>query len=130
MPRLGQPEVACETGVQDGKQVLRLRGPKGPLTASLRTTVSLLIGSYRLTGQLKVTDPAGATNFVSTTMLRYATSRFDVQRQRLNSREINFTFQVSEARAPDEIEFICDIRSDAAEVWFDANSLRLVQERR
>ena len=63
-------------------------------------------------------------------MLRYSTGRFDITRQRLNSGGIDFHFVVSEARAPDEIEFICDIRSDASEVWFDANALRLVRERR
>jgi len=128
--RLGQPEIMCEAEVQDGQPILHLRAPNGPLTAALHATVNVPLGNYRLRGQLKVIGAADATNFVSTTMLRYSTGRFDITRQHLNSWAIDFPFGVSEARTPDEIEFICEIRSDASEVWFDANSLRLVRERR
>ena len=129
-PRLGRPEALCETSAIDGKQIVHLQSANGPLNAVLHTQVSLPSGRYRLIGPISVTDSRGGTNFVATTMVRYSNARFDIVRQRQISKVIYFSFQVSHALTPEEIEFICEIRSNASEVWFDANSLQLIQEHR
>jgi hypothetical protein len=125
----GHPEVSHETDRRGGKQVVHLRMLKSPATASLRAVVSLPAGSYRLAGQIKVTGSRSDSpaNFTSLTVLRYSANRFAAELQALDWRETNFEFQVSPGRAPEEIEFICDIRAESPEVWFDANSLRLIR---
>jgi hypothetical protein len=94
------------------------------LIASLRAAVCLPPGKYQLIGYVTTTDSAGITNFISLTLQRYSATRFAVERHL----KISSGFQVSEARAPEEIEFICDIRADSPEVWFDASSLRLIRQ--
>jgi hypothetical protein len=47
----------------------------------------------------------------------------------LNARDISFNFEVSAERAPEEIEFVCDMRDPSVEVWVDASTLRLAQEK-
>jgi spore coat protein H len=126
--RAGQPEIPHETDDHDGKQVLHLWTSNGRMIASLRSQVSLPAGSYRLAGPIKIASSAGAANFVSAGILRYSGTRFGLERHRLDWREINFSFQISEALAPEEIELVCDIRDDSSEIWFDASSLRLIQE--
>jgi hypothetical protein len=122
----GQSNVSCQLEVKDGVEVLHLRTPQGPMSISLRNRINLPSGNYQLTGQVRIAEPDGTRRSVFLTVLRYAPKRFAEQRQRLNGREVHHGFQVSEARAPEEIELICDIRADASEVWFDASSLRLI----
>jgi hypothetical protein len=126
--RAGQPETPYETDDHEGKEVLHLWTSNGRMTVSLRSQVSLPAGRYRLAGQIKTAGSAGPANFVSAAILRYSGGRFGLERHRLDWREINFGFQVSEALAPEEIELVCDVRDDSPEIWFDASSLRLIQE--
>jgi len=126
--RASQSQVSCETLVQDEKPVLCLRVPKGPLTVSVHKRVSLPAGSYQVTGQIKATG--GSTVSISAALVRHSFERFGVQRQRLDWKQMDFMFDVPESRSPDEIEFVCDVQSDAPQITFDASSLRLIRRPR
>jgi hypothetical protein len=76
-----------------------------------------------VTGDVMTINSTGRTNFHSLTLQRYSATRFAIDR-RLNLD----SFQVSEISASEEIEFICDVRDQSAEVWFDASALRLVRQ--
>ena len=119
--------VSCERETRDGQEVLHLRTTGGPLAVALRARVSLPLGSYRLTGAIRVTRADGSTNSVATSILRYSPTRYAVDQRALSGREINYSFRVMEPRAPDEIEIICDLRDNSSELWFDASALRLVR---
>ena len=124
--RPGQPVVTCTAEVRGDKQGWHLRAASGALLTSLRARVSLPVGTYRLTGEIKIAT-TNRTNSVPASLLRYSSNRFGLDRQRLSGRDINFVLQISEARAPEEMELNCDLRDDAPEVWFDASSLRLTR---
>lgn len=120
----GQMDLLCEPYNQNGEPVLLIQSAKIPFIASVRTRVSLPAGRYRLSGQIRV---EGAGSSVSFTLLRYNASRYDEQRQRFQGKDVDFIFRVS-TRAPEEIEFICDLRAESTEVSFDGSSLRLIRE--
>jgi hypothetical protein len=124
------PEVSCETDVRDGRPLLHLRTTNGPLLVTLSSPVSLQAGRYQLTGQIIMANALGPTNSISAVLLRNSTTRFGVERHRLNAENVSFSFEVSEERAPEEIEFVCEMRDASAEAWFDASALRLTPERR
>lgn len=126
--RVGQPEVSWENVFEGGKPLLHLRSSDGPLALSLRTRLRFPAGTYRLTGQIKVKHwPSDVqTTSVSASILRYSPGRFDINVQPLNAAKMDFAFQVSSRRAPEEIEFICDIQTPAHEIVFDSSSLELL----
>jgi spore coat protein H len=121
--RPASAEVSCEVDEADRKPGLHLCLSKGPVVATLRAKVLLPPGKYHVIGDLTTINGAGTTNYHSLTLQRYSAARFAVERH-LN---VN-SFQVSEARASEEIEFICDVRDQCSEVWFDASTLRLVRQ--
>ena len=124
--------ISSETTLRDGKSVLRLSVPEGVRTASMVDRVSLPAGSYRLTGKIQVIGPRneGARNFVSGGVIRWYTSdRFGAEKFSVNWSDVNFSFDVPPMQPSEEIEFVCEIRGGPGEVWFDANSLRLIRTR-
>jgi len=123
--RPGRSEVSCDLVTQDGQRVLCLRTSQGPLTVSLRNRISLSAGDYVVDGQIKISG--GSANSVSADFLRNTTGRFGVERQRLDGRRIEFHLEIPESRAPEEVEFVCEVRSDSSEVRFDISSLRLIR---
>jgi hypothetical protein len=125
--RASQKPIAYETVTRDGKQVWHAQVSEAPLAVSLRHRLSLPAGRYRLAGQITMADGAGPAHSVSMSISRNSPTRFGVERQGLNPGDINFNFEVSAERAPEEIELICDVRSASAEAWVDAGSLLLMR---
>ena len=123
--RAGQTAPRCEAMVENG--VLHLHSANGPLAVSLQTRVTLPLGNYRLSGENIATNSAGVTNLITLAVVRYATERFAVERQSANGRSINLPVQVNTARAPEEIECICEIRDEGSDVWFNLSSLKLIK---
>ncbi|MBM3835101.1 MAG: hypothetical protein FJ403_17870 [Verrucomicrobia bacterium] len=123
----GRAKVLCETKVEDGRQILHLQSPAGPLITSLRNQVMLPVGRYALVGLIRVASSSGVRPVVSASVLRYSAGRFGAEPRDLNPNQIQYEFQVPGVRAPEEIEFICDIRDSSGEVRFDASSLRLIR---
>jgi hypothetical protein len=123
--KANQARVTCETSMQDEKPILRLRTPAGPLTVSLHRRVTLPSGDYQVTGQINATN--GSSVSISAALLRNSTGRFGVERRRLNGRRMDFEFGVPESRAPEEMEFVCELQSDSSEIRFDASLLRLTR---
>ena len=106
--------------------------PDGVRTASMVDRVSLPAGSYRLVGKIKVNGPRreGARNFIAGGVVRwYMSDRFDAEKFSLDWNDVNFGFDVPPMQPPEEIELVCEIRGGPGEVWFDANSLRLIRTR-
>ncbi len=125
---IDRQDISCDAEARDGRQVMRLRTSDGDLRTSMRAKFSLSAGLYRLTGSIKTTGTDGATHSISPFVLRYSSERFGLEQRQLNGRAINYSFKVLGSRAPEEIELVCDIRDDSAEVWFDASSLRITRE--
>ena len=119
-----RPEPAYEISV--GNELIHLHAKSGALAASLRCHIALPVGSYRLSGHLEATNTTGQLVSPRLTVLRYSSDRFDGRRQTLRPPEIDFSFQVSEARAPEEIEFYCDLNDESSDVWLDTPSLTII----
>jgi hypothetical protein len=127
-PKAGQPDVAWQNGAPDGNAVARGIASAGPMRTSVRSRVKLPAGRYRLEGRPRVTNDQGPARVVSLALLRHSGSRFDEDLSRLPANPVRFEFQVDAARAPEEVEFICDIRDSSSHVWFDPSLLHLVRE--
>lgn len=125
VPTATRPEPACEISLQD--EIVHLHSKQGPLAVSLRCRVTLPVGHYRLKGLVQVTNAAGRLVRPGLTMLRYASERFGLNRQTLRASDINFSLEVREARAPEEIELYCEINDDSSDARFDARSLTLME---
>jgi spore coat protein H len=110
--------------------LLHLKTTNGPLKASLQTRVTLLAGNYRLTGQNMATNSSGATNLITLTALRCSSERFAIERQSASGQTIHLSFAVNTLRAPEEIEFVCELRENGTEVWFNPSSLKLIAEQK
>ncbi len=110
-------------------QIWHLRSTNGTLMASLRSRMTLPEGFYQILGENVATNSVGAMNSITLTLVRHSTERYAIERQFMNGRSINLSFQVNAARAPEEIELSCDIRDSESEVWFDGNALRLLRNR-
>ena len=122
---VSQPEPSFEISIEN--EIIHLHSKHGSLAASLRCRVTLPVGSYHLSGHLEATNATGQFVRPRLATLRYSSDRFDVNRQTLRASEIEFPFQVSEARAPEEIEFYCALDDESSDAWFDARSFTLVE---
>ena len=118
-----------ETTEAGGKQIVRLTVPEGIRIVSWQTRVLLPAGIYRLTGQIEIGGAASdvSRRVASGRMLRSMTARFGSETRPVDWSHANLSFEVSASRAPEEIEFICDVRGGPGEFSFDASSLRLIR---
>jgi hypothetical protein len=122
------PVVTSEMKTHDGKLMLYLHATNGALVASICSKVLLPAGTYRLTGEFNFPGAESLTNSIRAYIRRHSATRYAIEDLRFDWRHVNITFQIVEPRAPEEIEFICEIRSPPPEVWIDASSLRLLRE--
>jgi hypothetical protein len=125
----GRSRPAYETTDAGGKQIVRSVVPDGVGMVSFHSRVLLPAGIYRLTGKIEIGGPEGegSRRVVSGRMLRAMATRFGSEMRPLDWGNANLSFEVSAARAPEEIEFICDVRGGLGELRFDASSVRLVR---
>jgi spore coat protein H len=90
---------------------------------SWRTSALLEQGSYRLEGKVKTSGARGDTG----ACLRISGTQKGVQLvQAADWTPVTFRFAVREPLS--EIVFVCELRGDQAEAWFDTNSLKLFRE--
>ena len=122
-PVLG-PAVSSESEVRDEVSMTRVFTTNSSLVASLHSKATLLAGVYRLTGEIKFEG----TNSLRAYVRRHSATRYAIEEFRFDWRHANVIFQIIEPRAPEEIEFICEIRGPSPEAWFDASALRLIRE--
>ncbi len=124
-----EPRFSFEEADRGGKKVLHLRASERPMRVSIRAKIALPRGAYRLTGSIRTTDAGEAIQFVPAALLRYSSDRFGLVRQTFHGGPIAHSFRVLESRAPEEIEIVCSINVDSADLWFDASALRLIREK-
>ena len=122
----GRPLLAQSDA--EGRAVLYIRAAQGASVASWRTKVMLEEGHYRFEGRMQtkgvVTDPrdrrAGAG------LRAYAKPALNKTRGDSEWRDVAFEFDVPEGLR--DIDLVCELRAAQGEVWFDAQSLRLVRQ--
>jgi hypothetical protein len=104
-----------------------LHAKQGPLAAALRCRVTLPVGGYYFSGHLRATNSSGQPVRTRLTMLRYASSRFDVNRQTFNASGFDLPVDVNEGRTPEEIQFDCEISGESSDAWLDARSFTVTE---
>ena len=106
-----------------GKKYLQIIGDGGSSSASWRTRVMLVTGSYRFEGMVRTKN---AEQHGSGVVLRISGAR-DAQPIQADARwtKCSYEFEIEEAIA--DVELVCEVRPAAGEVWFDAGSLRIVR---
>lgn len=113
----------------EGADVLELTGTPAGIEATLCLRLTLLSGTYRLTGSIDVLDEATAAGTeLSVTVVRGAPGRFQLVRGVLPARGMAGEFEVLERTAPEEVEMICEVRSVAERVRLNIGSLSLTRE--
>ncbi|HWN93974.1 MAG TPA: CotH kinase family protein, partial [Methylomirabilota bacterium] len=122
------PLVTSQVETRDGSSMLRLHTTDLSLAASMRTKATLPVGSYRLLGEIKMAGAGAPTNSIRAYIRRHSATRYAIEELRFDWRQANVSFRIVEPRAPEEIEFICEIRSSSSELWFEASALRLIRE--
>lgn len=125
----GHPRALSQLMERDGKRVARLVLPEGARLASMRSRMTLPAGTYMLLGKIEVSGPESEDTPLSLAgrLSRVAGARYGTETRPLDWSNLNVGFEVEAARAPEELEFICDIRTGPGEVWFDASSVWLVR---
>lgn len=110
-----------------GRNVLAIAAGESPSSSSWRTRAVLAPGRYQLEGRLRVKgvvaeegdQRAGAGLRISKgTMPRKLLGTSDWKESR-------YTFDIEEQAT--DVEFICELKANAGEAWFDLSSLRLVR---
>ena len=119
----GHPEFD-KTADESRANLLHISALHGKSSGSWRTRRLLEPGQYRFEAEMRV-RAAGAANHGIAAGLRVAGGRpMHAVSGTDEWRPIVYEFQVEESR---EIEFICELRALDAEVWFDAQKIRLVR---
>jgi hypothetical protein len=116
-----------ESASPDGHKSLHIRA--GPVTsASWRTTVLLAKGQYRLQARVR-TQGVEALNFGRNhgAGLRVVGGSPTPRYELVGSHDWTPVAQQFEVQADQPVEFICELRACAGEVWFDLESVRLVK---
>jgi spore coat protein H len=112
-----------EVSGPDGKKYLQIVGDGASSSASWRTRVMLPTGKYRFEGMVRTKEAAQNGTAV---VLRISGAR-DVEAIQADNGWVKcgYEFEVEEAIA--DIELVAEMRPAAGEVWFDANSLKIVR---
>jgi spore coat protein H len=107
----------------DQKKYLQIVGDGASSSASWRTRAMLPTGKYRFEGMVRTKEAAENGTAV---VLRISGAR-DIQPIQADNGWVKcgYEFEVEEAIA--DIELVAEMRPAAGEVWFDANSLRIVR---
>jgi spore coat protein H len=107
----------------DKKKYLQIVGDGASSSASWRTRAMLPTGKYRFEGMVRTKS---AAQNGTTVVLRISGAR-DVQPIQADAGWVKcgYEFEIEEAIA--DIELVAEMRPAAGEVWFDANSLRIVR---
>ncbi len=122
------PLVIGEMKPVGSNGLLHLHTTNQSLVASIRSRMTLPPGLYRLTGQIKVGEDDSVKNSIRAYVRRHSALRYAIEELRFDWQHPNLVFQIVQPRAPEEVEFVCDIRSPAPQAWLDLNSLRLIRE--
>jgi hypothetical protein len=117
----GRPEFD-ENADESRSHVLHISALNGKSSGSWRTRFQVEPGRYRFEGEMRV-RVAGEPTRGTAAGLRVAGARA-IREVSGNTdwRPVVCEFQVDESR---EVEFICELRGTNAEVWFDAQKIRL-----
>jgi hypothetical protein len=123
---MGEADLRHEK-TREGKSLLSIGPVRGDTKASWRTKVLLDGGIYRLEGRVRTQDvrsgegeAAGGAAF----RISGASARQGVFGT-TDWRRFAYTFQVPPSGL--EVELVCELRARAGQVWFDADTLRLVR---
>jgi spore coat protein H len=117
----GRPEFNQST--ENGSSLLHISAAHGRAAGSWRTRIQLEPGRYRFEGEVRVwrVGPEGEEIGAG---LRISGGR---PRHELSGstewRKAAFEFQIGSAR---EVEFICELRAESGEAWFNTDKLQVV----
>jgi hypothetical protein len=120
--------VAHDRDVDGSRHVLYIVATNGPAAASWRTRYQVPAGIYHFEGYVRGTGIVVRTNDNSNVG---AGLRISGEKNRSNKLEGNAPWMHVQYsltnKVEDSIEFVCELRATRGEVWFDADSLRLVK---
>ena len=119
----GQPEFD-QSAEESRPNLLHISAQHGKAAGSWRTRVQLDPGRYRFEGELRLREVVPGNNGTGTG-LRISGGR--PVRELSGStdwRPFSYELQVAGSR---EVEFICELRALAGEVWFDAEKLQVTR---
>jgi hypothetical protein len=123
----GTPLVSMAPGI-NGKPVLHLGAVRGTSVASFRTKVLLEEGRYSFEGRMQTREiSADPRDRRAGSGLRV--SGMPSMKKKLGTSdwaEVAFEFDVPDGLH--DIELVCELRASKGEVWFDAESLKLVRK--
>ncbi len=124
-PRSESPTAKLEerTG-EGGRRELHIHAGDGVTIASWRTSLDLTQGPYRFQGRARTRDVRAIGDGVGTGAgLRISReTRWNQLSGTTDWREISFDFELEGTR---EVEFVLELRAEAGDVAFDAESLRI-----
>jgi hypothetical protein len=125
LPKLGQPAVSIASEKHDGAELLHLHA-SSPLLTSVRARIALPAGTYRVTGEIRarVGGALAPERTLPVTMIRVTPDRFNYTQQSLGT-WIGSALQVPGSVSPEEIEFACEVQTEASDVWLDVSSLTI-----
>lgn len=111
---------------EGGRHELRIRAGDGETLASWRTSLNLSRGPYRFLGRVRTRNVKAIRDGSGTGAgLRISReTRWNQLSGTSDWKELSFDFELEEMR---EVEFVLELRAEAGDVAFDADSLRIQQ---
>src|SRR5579862_909953 len=119
----GQPEFD-KNADESRANLLHISALHGKSSGSWRTRLQLESGRYRFETEMRVRTVGAAGQGIGAGLRIYGGRPIREVSGSTEWRPLAYEFQVDESR---EIEFICELRATDAEVWFDAQKIRVVR---